>query len=488
MTVIDNGIALPGLCVAPTSYVVDPVLANVVETEYSRVTCANPTSDPNRMTIHVPTDHTVLSIGAASSRWHTDLGIVGYADHHVHFETKTQDMTVVSLGEPATTSSITGHGGDAPVSTQGYSMVTSQLAWHQARGQHYLLSQEQDISLRTMGSGKRVVVQADDGYVDLNGGKEVSLKGEAVAIGGASSIATPDVTYGAPWTGQSVSSATAKYAKLAASGISALMSAHDLGLKAFKTGKKALEKKLKVTDFLFADVIKWIGDAIKFGLSIDKIIGVFTHASSPPGCVKLGAEKDIVGLAGSDIALCGFKGASLGSIGSTAVGASVMASLKGVAFAGVGSVLTSVKAVKKMEVSSSWGDVVFSAKKNVEFTADTELVCGGEDLVQVVGEDSVLCGAGKRAWLGTEAGGGWGMLMDDKGIAFGKATSADKMKSAGIADSPAIRIDSGKIDIHGAAGAITLSDDLCLVEAPKILLEAKKKSITFNGAIAVTMK
>lgn len=482
MTIIEDGIDLPFLVVPKTSFVADPALADTVEIEYGKITPAHPTHDPDRYTVHVPTDKAVLSLGAASPKWKTDAGIVGYTDSHIHFETKKNDKTIVSLGGPAKTSAITGHGGDPPVSTEGYSMITAERAWHESEGQHYLFSHEGDISIRTMGGGKRAVVQADAGFVDLNGGEEVNLAGGGVAIGAASKITIEKPVYDGAFAGKAPSSAAAKYAKVGMDMIGAVFSAHDLGLKAYKTIKKIVKGEQSYNEYFYTDVVKWGGDAYKFYKSVDKIKKVFQNAPSPPGCVKIGAEKDVGGLAGHDVFLAGASGASLASTVSTSVSGGLMATLKGTLFAGVGGILTSIKAQKKLEVSSTWGDVVFSGKKNVEFTAEEELVAGTEGDAQVSGKKHLLFGGGKRAWIGAEPG--WGALFDDKGVAFGKASGTGEMKSATIEASPAIRIDDDKIEIVGTSGAVTLSNDLCLVEAPGVRFDAKQKNVTFNGSMA----
>jgi hypothetical protein len=482
MTIIDNGVDLPGFFIPKTSFVADPWLANTVEIEYGVVDLANPTHDPNRMTLHVPTETTVLSIGAPSPTWKTDQGIVGYSDNHVHFETKVNDKTVVSLGSPATTAGIRGHGGHAPVSTEGYSMVTTQNAWHESNGQHYLLSHEEDISIRTLGAGKRAVVQADQGFVDVNGGEEVTLSAAGVAVGAAEGVGFEPVPYDGHFSGKPPKSAWAKYSKLGMDMIGAVFSAHDLGLKAHKTYKKGFPKKWSEREFLFFDTVKWLGDAAKFAMSVNKIKKVFADAPTPPGCIKIGAEKHVTAVAGADVSFSGLMGASLASTGATSIAAGLMATLKGTLFAGVGSVLTSIKAQKKLEVASTWGDVAFSAKQNVEFTADEHFVAAAVGDAQINGKKHLLFGGEKRTFIGAEPG--WGALFDDKGVAFGKAAGLATLTSATIEATQSIRIDPDKIEVVGTDGAFTLSNDLALFEAPGIRLDAKQKNVTFNGSSA----
>jgi hypothetical protein len=475
---IPDGDLLSWLKLPGSPFVTDPGLAAVVEVDYESVALHQSTTDPNRVTIHVPTEKTVLSLGAASDRWKTDIGITGYTDNHVHFETKAHDRTIVSLGGPATTAAIHGHDEKVPGKSEGYSMVTDERAWHESSGQHYLLSQEQDISMLTLGAGKRAVVQADQGFLDVNGGEEVNLCGGAVAIGAASEFTIEKVPYDGNFGGKSPTSASAKTAKIVADVIGAVFSAHDLGLKAFKTGKKQWDGKLKKNEFFFADVVKWGTDAYKFKLSVDKLLDIYHHVSAPEGCVKIAAEKDVVGLGGTGVTLSGALGASLASTGVTAVSAGMTASMKGTVFAGVGGILTSLRGQKKIEISSTWGDVVFSAKKNVELTSNKELILGSKGTAQVTGKQLVM-GAGKQAFIGAETG--WGAVFDAAGVAFGKADGVDNLKSASIPATPAVRIASDHIKLTRDPVSLKLSDDSCVVEAPGIRLECKRKNATFNG-------
>src|SRR5439155_27164043 len=83
MTVVEDIIDYPAPRVPQRSFVVDPAFADVVEKEYMTVPIAGLTFGPNRYTVHVPTENTVLSLGWPSARWKTDLGITGYTDSHV---------------------------------------------------------------------------------------------------------------------------------------------------------------------------------------------------------------------------------------------------------------------------------------------------------------------------------------------------------------------------------------------------------------------
>ena len=214
-----------------------------------------------------------------------------------------------------------------------------------------------------------------------------------------------------------------------------------------------------------------------------KLKDTYTSAPSPPGCVKLSAQQHVVGVAGKGASFSGLRGASLASVGVASVSAGMMASMKGTVFAGVSSILTTLRGQKKLEVSSTYGDIAISAKTNVEITSNDAFIAASEDDAQVTGKNHLLFGAGKHAFIGAEPG--WGAVFNDEGIAFGKASGLSNLKSAKVEKTPAIRIDSGKIEIVRESVAVTLTDDMCLIEAPGIRFDSKAKNVTFNGKMAV---
>ena len=74
---------------------------------------APPTTDPDRHTTYVPTDHTTLSLGQKFNKEDEqhiqDFGITGRTDRHVHFHVAKTNKTIVSLGGPATSVEIDSH-------------------------------------------------------------------------------------------------------------------------------------------------------------------------------------------------------------------------------------------------------------------------------------------------------------------------------------------------------------------------------------------
>jgi hypothetical protein len=204
--------------------------------------------------------------------------------------------------------------------------------------------------------------------------------------------------------------------------------------------------------------------------------------------VKLSAVKDLVGLAGGDVSLFGVKGASFGSAVAASIAGGLSASMKGLLFAGVGSVLTTLKGVKKIEMASDHGKAVFSAKKTLEASAHDSFLASGDDCAQVSSEKDLLLGGKRRAWIGTPAGGGWGALFIKSGVAIGKATRATNMERVTMAQAPVIRIDDDKIEIKNEGTCATLSNSKFVVEAPGIRIDARKKNVRFNNSRVLELK
>jgi hypothetical protein len=467
------------------SFVVDPDLGGGVEASYDITPLHSPTAGPNRYTVHVPTETTRLSLGQSSGRWDTDTGIVGHTESHIHFETKAKDKTVMSLGGPATTSdtksSMGGKKGVAPVSTQGYSMVTEVDAWHDAKHQHYLISQDGDISLRTGGGGKRAVVQADEGKVDLTGHKQVNIAGGGISIA-AGELEVEDVGYGDEWEGERPHSSAAASSQIAMSIVAALSGLVDF--IANKTRTKYGEGDFSGAKPEWGDKNKRKINGALLGLAINKVRTLMSAPDSPAKCVKLAAVENVAALAGGDISIFGVKGASLGSALWTTVSAGMAASLKATAFGGVGGAFASMKGYRKVEMGSDWGKIFVGAETEIHMEAakDVTIAAKGE-VAHVAAPDGEALFGGKKAWLGTTAGGGWGLLLDDEGLALGKASGADKLDTAKVEDAPALRIKADSIEVTTKHTSMKIANDLATMEGKnrKIRFEASGP-ITVNGA------
>ena len=471
----------PLIC-APTSFLIDPALTDAVDVEYAKTPLHSPTADPNRYTIHVPTETTRLSLGQKSPRWNTDIGITGYTDSHIHFETKVNDKTIVSLGGPATTTAIPGHDPRVSSQSQGYSMVTEKNAWHEATLQHHLLSRTEDMSLRTAGAGKRAVIQADHGKVDINGGKQVNVSGGGVSIA-AGELEVEEKGYDKPWTGARPHSSAAGGTQIATAVLAALAAVGDVIINT---------PRLKYGEGDFAGAPAEAADRHKRKINtalmlaaLNKVCSLISAPTSPPKCVKLDAPETIGAMAGNEIGIFGTMGASLGAALWASITSGISASLTGTVFAGVGGMFASMKGYRKVELGSDWGKVFIGAQKAVHLEGEKSFTAGADNVAHVASPSGhALFGAGKRVWMGTTAGSGWGLLLDDEGLALGAATGAAEMDTAKIKPAPSLRITAEKIEFKTKAAWMTLAGDTCVIATKdkKIRFEASSGPITVKGA------
>jgi hypothetical protein len=481
MTVIHEDPSIPPLLANPQSFVIDPALAETVEMDIDLVTVAQPTAGPNRYTIHVPTETTRLSLGAASGRWITDKGITGYTDSRIHFETKAGSRTVVSLGGPATKSTLSGLEKAAPLASHGYSMVTIKNAWHDAEKQHYLLSRTADVTLRTMGRGKRAVIQAASGIVDLTGGKEVNIAGGGVAIGAHDHMKFEDVKYDENWEGETPHSLAAKRSAQFSTISAAAFTAHSLATTAVALRKRYKKGKLHFVPDDIADVIEWGIDLVEFYNAKGEIEELFAKEEAVEDCIKIDAEKDFGISAGGQASFFAVKSMTLMSSIWSSVSAVVSAGIKGTLFAGVAGAYTSLKGYSKIELGCDLGDSLFDAKKNLSISAENSFIAVGKELAKVAGEKHAYFSSGDNAWLGVTAGGGWGLRFNAEGIMIGKATSANTMKSATISPDRSIKIEKASFTLKSASTVMTIGKNSVEAKSSSVKLHAKDSDVRVAG-------
>lgn len=481
MTITDEDFLVTPLFALSASFVVDPVYADTVEAEFDVVNPAQPTKGPNRYTLHVPAEKTVLSLGAASSHWNTDIGITGYTDTHIQFETKEEPKTVVSLGGPATKATVKGYGDAAPVSTQGYSMVTLANAWHDAKKQHYFLSRSGDITLRTKGEGKRAVIQADEGIVDMNGATEVNIAAHGVVVGAQNGVRFEDIKYEEPWTGEAPHSLMAKRYAIFNGITNALITGHNVVMGLAKIYKEHKKGHLHASVDTFADIAEQIADFIEMKRTVSEVGHLLEEEEATANCIKMDAEEDFGVSAGGNASFYGITGATMGSTKWTSVSAVVSAGLKATLFAGVQGAYTSLKGYKKIELGCDHGKVIFDAKKSVQINAEKSVIAVGKQLAQVSGEKNAYFTGGKKAWIGTTAGSAWGLQFRKDGIMIGKANHANAMKRAFIAADRSIKIDKGGFTLKSSSSSMTLDKKAIEAKATEVKLLAKDSDVRVGG-------
>ena len=474
---------LPPLLPPSQSFVIDPVLADTVEAGMEVAALGQPTAGPNRLTMHVPKEMTQLSLGAASpQRWRTDLGIDGYTNSHVHFETKDEARTVVSLGGPATTSGTKGYGAAAPVATHGYSLVTENNAWHDAKKQHYLLSLAGDISLRTKGEGSRAVVQAEVGSVDIIGGQEVNIAGKGVAISAHPALPYQDVLYTKPWTGETPHSTAAHVTEAITTVVNGMVTVCGLVASA-----RAIRKEMKpglsaLSVDKVADIVEWVADAGEFYNTCVEFKKLVSAEEAPKGEIKIDADADLGGAAGGQAAFFGLKSASM----STALWAGVngvgLATMKGILFAGVVGSYVSCKGYKKIEIGCDHGDAHFDAAKGLTIASETaDVILVGKKTAQVSSKQEAYFCSAKKTWVGTSAGPFWGALLHGNGLFLGKATDADKMVSGAVESSRSVKVTKKGMTLTSASTVMTHAKKKLTVSAGDVKFHAKDSDVKVDG-------
>ncbi|MCC6528592.1 MAG: hypothetical protein IT373_38455 [Polyangiaceae bacterium] len=496
MTIVHEDPSIPPLIAAPQSFVADPVWADTVEVDREVVSVGAPTTGPNRLTMHVPTEATVLSLGAASGRWNTDLGIVGYTDSHIHFETKAAAKTVLSLGGPATVSAVAGYAGKgkgptcppdpavpiAPLNTHGYSMVTEENAWHDSIEQHYLLSKTEDITFRTLGAERRAVIQAERGSVDVIGFREVDIAAGGVAITSHLEMPYEDVKYEDPWTGETPHSVAGKVGAAVMAGVNAVGVAASLLAGAAKIRKEYKEGHLHASADTVGDIVEWLTDAgegIRNGLELHELC---SHEEAPEKSIKIDAEEDFGSAAGGESAFFGITGAGLCSGLWTSVSSVGIATMKGLVFAGVGAAYTSLKGYVSIEVACDHGNAIFEGHHNVTVSSEkANLFAAGKRLAQVSSKGKALFGGDKKAWIGTSAGGGWGAIFEEGGILIGKANAADTMATASIDATRCIKFDKEGVYFTSAGTTMKHDKRRTVTEATDVKFHAKDGDVKVDG-------
>ncbi len=159
---------------------VDPAYVDAFESDAEVVPPGPMTSGPQRLTFLVPFDSTVVNLGQSvtpQTKTHCllgiDTGIGGRTALHVDFQATGEAATTENLGIPMTAPSSIER--DAvPRTVTGYGMATADIAYHEAGGQHYVVTKEGDVIVRAA-SGRSAVLNAKAGPVEVVAGNDVAI-------------------------------------------------------------------------------------------------------------------------------------------------------------------------------------------------------------------------------------------------------------------------------------------------------------------------
>jgi hypothetical protein len=454
-----------------------------------RPAVAPTTVGPHRYTIMVPhNDRAMLSVGQASSKHINDTGITGRTDSHIHWHTLNSAnacglQTMVALGGPTTEGWKGFQGTNNLATNSGFMMVTDAHSWIEAEGQQYVLSRTHDVTLRAAGPARRVVVQADQGEIDIVAQKNAYVSAPGITLSAPATVA-PDTTtnYQKDWTGSVPKTAAGKGAKSVMTVVAALTAAHDLGRKAIKTYKKLKKGNAKETEAVITDVVKWALDAYKFVGAAGKVIDLISAPAPKPGCVKVNAEKDVAVLAGSDVSLFGAMGLSAGSALWTSVSAGVSASMKGTVFCGIGGTHTAVKGYRKVEIGSDYGWVGVKAALDVDVTAEKgSAVISAADIAQLSSAKCTYITAGDKLLVGGGPDSGSGLVASADALAVGMMSGMKKKDSMAFDKDGILMSRNSHMKLSWADSSVKMESGKIEMTTGDLTLWAKSGNATVNA-------
>lgn len=470
-----------------TPRVTDPDLTANMETD--AVAPANPTSGPHRVTFVVPTpDHTTVSFGAAASTRINDPGITGRTDTHVHWHVATGATTqgVVILGKGSQDVRLTDYDGSVVSGVNGYAMVTYGDAWHDAKGQQYIVSREKDAVLRTAGPEKAAVVQSDTGKVLVTGGHEVTVGTKGSLWLGADPDATiEDKRFTKVFDGDVGKWISNKAVKSGMTLADVYFSWLPIAAKAEDVEKRAAKGQGGWEVEKNWDKAKFIVDITKVASTIGRYLTEFFV----PGKVSVfgSTYAGVTGVIGAS--MFGNLSASVTSLLSASMLGGTT-SVKGFLWTSVWSgIQTSVKSIKDVELKGEGG------KAKVMGKTDVQVVCG-EGPVAVQGDKDArvnsITGAAAlhgatMAYVGAGTGSGFGVKVKPEEINIGQITSnAKKFDGSGASFATKNKIFIKKDEMYAVIGTskLTLTTD-------KVQLEAKSAhglKVDKNGNVKVGSK
>lgn len=421
------------------------------------------TGVPNRYTVFVPSEKTTLSLGEKCPEEDRidDVGVTARTDNHIHFHVAKNHKTVVSLGGPSTTVTdaldVESQDPKVPAESVGYSMVTDDVAWHDAKKQHYLVSRTADIVVRTVGKGAKgtagpaALLQSDLGCTTVGAGNMVTIGG----IGGVHIFSHPglpmetDEGYDKPVGGKMELEfshdrlAKAVTAADLASGAACLFDA------AFLVRPKQPEwkKKLKWKPGTWVEYASLALDAVKLGMS-----GWEFYKSLNPKTYPSANTVDIIGEGGitantpATVGIYGSKGVGISSaltvdlVGTTA-------GVKAYTFAGVwAGLVASLTGIKDAKVEARFGCVGVAGQKGVDIGSESGGVkIGAKTDVQLTGENSAMLHGKTMYCAGGEAT-SYGLLATKDEIHVGKFSAGHTLDAPGKVKDEGIVVKKDKIE------------------------------------------
>ncbi|HVY45493.1 MAG TPA: hypothetical protein VHB21_06415 [Minicystis sp.] len=430
------------------TFVVDPNLADVAEEAYDLPECSATTEGPNRLTLHVPTDAAVLSMGQGSTRWIKDKGITARTTTHIHLHTKeAANETMVALGGP-TNEGFASFKSVLERST-GYAMVTAHHAYLDAQKQMYLVAREKDVIVRTAGREGKVLVQADNSHVRI-GAKEGFITGTSGSVGiyahPSFHIDDPDYTAA---VGENVKTAFEQsWEQTTVKAISAVQSV--TGVVTGLIGLGRTYKKVK------GDKKEWISavwpELVVLAAEMLELKEKAQKKPEPEGNVLIAAQHQIGLKAEGELVMFGAEEAQMSTTGGAAM-LGKMASVKGLILGSVwGGVMASLKATRNVAIGALTGAVEISGKKEVAIESKEVLIGAHEKSVLAADELAAVFGDAE-AYIAAD---GYGLKAKKTELFLGKLNEAKNYKAAEANDTSIIKMQDSIIEVSNNNGYLKL--------------------------------
>jgi hypothetical protein len=439
------------LGIKPHTGLADPLLTKgVKKQEKTKVPKIHKTTeDANRYTIFVPFDATTLSLGQAAPQWIDDRGMTSITNHHVHFSVVGMDddpRTIVTLGGPVSSFPIPQFdldGSQFPITEHhGYKMVTEGDAVHDARLSHHLLSREKDILIRTSAEAgddattSQLQIQSDNGAVTIQGGGPTTLStANNLTLSSWSTASIPDFfnTKEAGFWVEKAASYTA-LALITIKGVKDLISGwRTVMVKPAPSLPIWLPKPCPDT------IVNMISTALTVATITQSAIDWAAAAGSDgtgemaAGNVGMTAEKNVCISSGISNTIWGNLGSYLVGGGSADVLGFLSASLTGIGVAAItGGLSATLTALGEAKVASELSKATMTGKTGVEVAAEI----GSVDIQAAVDvEAKAMVGSasfhgGRRAYLGSGKGVGFGVVAKPASVTIGAVTNPDMLGTA----------------------------------------------------------
>lgn len=415
-----------------------------------RPAIAPPTTDPDRHTTYVPTDHTTLSLGQKfnqeDDKHIQDFGITGRTDRHVHFHVAKDNKTIVSLGGPATSVQIDSHDPKVPKESIGYSMVTDDDAWHDAKGQHYLVSRTKDVVARAAGeaAAATALVQSDKGVVTLAAGQTVAIGGQGAVrlLGHTAAPIEAEPKYDTKVERKVETDVNDRFQQAGQASAGFLKELHDLLKDKVQNQKKAGKwKEPAWEDVGAAEVDDVLGKLKALYEALQNLLKPETT-----GSIDLVAEKQVSAHA-DQIALHGASGASVSSAATAQVSgdtAALAGKTNAVVWSGTHS---SLKSGTDVSIEAEAGKVTLQAKEDVQLLSETKgvLVQGNTDVQLNAKDGSAFVHGTTAAYVGAGGGAGYGVSATANDVQLGKMGSANSFGGPSPAADEGIKVEANAL-------------------------------------------